>query len=384
MIWKKHVPEKLPVSPDLDWAAIAMQFELTGGFIKNAMLQALSFAVARKSATTEGEGDDSIEITFDDVEMACRLQARGNKTTSWDSDANKSNGISSLVAAPEVVEKLQEIVREQKAKKILTSQWGFDPTPCTVLFYGPFGCGQNETAEALASEIGTPIRVVNANDLLRVRPGNLNSAASGIKNQNQVASFFMDAKNSNNTIIVEGAEALIYASASDDERAQGIKSTLSGGNGGISGGTGELSVLLFHLARFPGVVILLVTSGTTGDTQTDMTDVHLPTSLTRVVKHTVCLAPPGPDIREELWRTSVPKDAPLSKDIDWAALASSHDSFVGQNIKNSLFYAASTAALRPNPDERIITMADLEAAAAAEEKKAGSASVQRPKLSMYM
>eukprot|EP01029_Cantina_marsupialis_P030138 TRINITY_DN7_c0_g1_i2.p1 TRINITY_DN7_c0_g1~~TRINITY_DN7_c0_g1_i2.p1 ORF type:complete len:479 (+),score=161.30 TRINITY_DN7_c0_g1_i2:122-1558(+) len=45
-IWKNHTPKDLPIG-DVDFNQLAMDFELTGGFIKNAMLQAISFAVSR-------------------------------------------------------------------------------------------------------------------------------------------------------------------------------------------------------------------------------------------------------------------------------------------------------------------------------------------------
>ena len=59
LIWKRHIPPRLPVEEGLDWQAVAMDFELTGGFIKNAMLQALSFAVARMARQARGGGRSS-------------------------------------------------------------------------------------------------------------------------------------------------------------------------------------------------------------------------------------------------------------------------------------------------------------------------------------
>ena len=47
-IWRKHIPPKLLLGADVDVKALAREFSLNGGFIKNAMLQALRFAVVEQ------------------------------------------------------------------------------------------------------------------------------------------------------------------------------------------------------------------------------------------------------------------------------------------------------------------------------------------------
>jgi len=42
----------LQLADDIDWKALAMKYELTGGFIKNAVLSALSSAVNRDKVRT--------------------------------------------------------------------------------------------------------------------------------------------------------------------------------------------------------------------------------------------------------------------------------------------------------------------------------------------
>jgi len=48
-IWKRHIPPKAPFAEDIDWLALAEDFDFTGGYIKNSMLRA-----AQRAA--EGEG----------------------------------------------------------------------------------------------------------------------------------------------------------------------------------------------------------------------------------------------------------------------------------------------------------------------------------------
>ncbi|KAL6050677.1 AAA domain-containing protein [Balamuthia mandrillaris] len=46
-IWKAHIPQAMKLADDIDWKLLALKYELSGGFIKNAVLSALSAAVNR-------------------------------------------------------------------------------------------------------------------------------------------------------------------------------------------------------------------------------------------------------------------------------------------------------------------------------------------------
>ena len=46
-IWRAHIPKAAAVDDDVDFEQLALKYELSGGFIKNAVLSALSSAVAR-------------------------------------------------------------------------------------------------------------------------------------------------------------------------------------------------------------------------------------------------------------------------------------------------------------------------------------------------
>jgi hypothetical protein len=47
-IWRRHLPTSAPVDPDIDFAFLARQFKLTGGYIKNAVMTA-AFLAARNA-----------------------------------------------------------------------------------------------------------------------------------------------------------------------------------------------------------------------------------------------------------------------------------------------------------------------------------------------
>ena len=48
-IWQAHVPDSVALDKDVNLEELALKFELSGGFIKNTVMAALSSAVARNS-----------------------------------------------------------------------------------------------------------------------------------------------------------------------------------------------------------------------------------------------------------------------------------------------------------------------------------------------
>ena len=69
---------RLAASSDVDLPALAIKFELTGGFIKNALLSALLSALHRKKYEEGGDCTSGVVLTQADLEEGCRLQMRGS------------------------------------------------------------------------------------------------------------------------------------------------------------------------------------------------------------------------------------------------------------------------------------------------------------------
>ncbi len=64
-IWKAHMPPKAPFSDDIDWRALAEDFDFTGGYIKNAMLRA-----AQRAAEQDGIITHELLCQAAEAEMA--------------------------------------------------------------------------------------------------------------------------------------------------------------------------------------------------------------------------------------------------------------------------------------------------------------------------
>lgn len=64
-LWQRMFPSKAPLATGIDWARLAAEFELSGGYIRNAVLRAAFRAVERGDA-----------ITYDDLRRAAALECQ--------------------------------------------------------------------------------------------------------------------------------------------------------------------------------------------------------------------------------------------------------------------------------------------------------------------
>ena len=93
--------------------ALSLQFELSGGFIKNAILSALSIAVSR-------EGDNPT-ITQSDFLQGASLQLRGRlRMKDFHHRLVPSKGLDKVIVSDSVMKSLKEIVQFEKARYVLS------------------------------------------------------------------------------------------------------------------------------------------------------------------------------------------------------------------------------------------------------------------------
>ena len=113
-IWKALLPPKLELAPDVDLRALALRYELTGGYIKNALLSALSAVLSKTSATGK------VVVSQEDLHAGAQLQLRGRlRMKAFDRRIVPIAGLEAVQAAPAVIEALREIVNFEKAKGLL-------------------------------------------------------------------------------------------------------------------------------------------------------------------------------------------------------------------------------------------------------------------------
>jgi SpoVK/Ycf46/Vps4 family AAA+-type ATPase len=321
-IWRVHLPSAAGFGGDIDVDELARKYELTGGFIKNAVITALSFAVARDP--------DRPLIRHEDLERGAQMQLRSRlRMAEMERRVVPSHGLDWLVVSEKVQRVLHEIVNFEKARKVLYGQWGFDRVDgrgqgVICAFHGAPGTGKTQAAEGIAYEIGRPLRMVNAAELLSKYVG---------ETAKNIDALFADLRNHDAVLLFEEAEGLF------GDRTEAV--TASDRYANVDTG-----LLLHNIERYPGLVILT----------TNMV-ASIDPAFQRRIRYVLEFPAPSGAERVALWRQLLPPEVPLAAEVDLHMLA---DRFplTGGSIKNAVYRAAARAALR-GVDERSVTMADL-------------------------
>ncbi|ETO23624.1 hypothetical protein RFI_13555, partial [Reticulomyxa filosa] len=130
-IWEKHFPPNLPLDDDVDVAELAMKFELTGGFIRNAVLAAMQAALLRDK--------EKLKITQSDLLTSCEQQIMGQlQLTGFDERVLPKIKLRDLCLEQAQLQQCHEIIALLKGKKVLTGQWGFKEAGTRILLIGMF------------------------------------------------------------------------------------------------------------------------------------------------------------------------------------------------------------------------------------------------------
>jgi SpoVK/Ycf46/Vps4 family AAA+-type ATPase len=345
-IWHALKPEKLQLADDVLIAELAMKYELTGGFIKNTWLGALSLAVSR-------DGINPV-ISHEDLKQGAAHQLRGRLgMIDFDRRVVPTRGLEDVVLPDNLKSSLTEIVEYGKAQAILFGQWGFQKQHGTskgiaALFHGPPGTGKTMAAEAIGYDLGKPLKVVNCAQLISKWVG---------ESQKNIEAVFDEARQVDAVVVFDEAEGL-FGSRAD-----------TGGDGAGRHDSMNVGILLHHIETFPGVVVVI----------TNMRE-RIDPAFFRRFKFVMEFPVPDAEHRKKLWRLLLPTEAPLAADVDLDVLANRYV-IAGGNIKSVVFRAASRAALRKDAASRVITMADLTSACDEEMQKETGTSTAH--LSMY-
>lgn len=305
-IWELHLPPEAPIAEDVDLPLLASLFAFAGGTIKNAVLVALNRAIDR-------DPRDPI------IDMALlRSSAESQLKFNLESLAHKSRvnlTLQDLVLPRAEREKVEEILSACRSRELVQNRWGFSRRLVTgrglcLLFDGPPGTGKTLCAEIIGNVLDRAI--------YRIDVANVISKWVGETEKN-IAQIFARAKSTNAILLFDEADSL-FAKRTDVTSANDRFANQ------------EVNLLLQEVERFDGIVIL--TTNLFGG---------LDDALKRRVQYRVTFPKPGPTERKRIWRTLIPKEAPLDPDVNLETLAFSYE-FSGGNIKNAVLRAAYMAA----------------------------------------
>lgn len=324
-IWRAHIPSQLRLAGEADFAGLAFRYELTGGLIKNAVVAALALATSRDPARPV--------VTPDDFEEGARLQLCSRFSTMRHDTSMPTRSLPDIVVPEALRRALNEIVNFEKARRTLVNEWGFDAglmrgAGTTALFHGRPGTGKTLAAEAIAFELGRPIRRVDASQVVSKWVG------EGARNLKEL---FAEARQSDALLLFDEADGLFMTRT------------------GVSSSTDryanlDVTILLGEMEQFPGVAILT----------SNLVD-HLDTAFHRRLRFILEFPLPDECRREALWRAHLPDRLPLEPGISIEQLAREF-ALTGAQIRDAVIKAAARAAQR-NGEARLIRHADLVGAA---------------------
>jgi AAA+ superfamily predicted ATPase len=307
---------KLSLGTDVDISALAVKFELTGGFIKNAVLSALLTAISRDRQTPVVVQKDLID--------GCRLQMRGGLSAkAFESLVVPTQGLAALHLAPNVREAVDTLLRFETARWSVYGSWASGDRQqgqraCIALFAGPSGSGKRTAAKAAALDLGRGVKLLHVAEMMN---------ASLTDTLYLLNSAIQDAKLADAVLVVDGFEHVVV-----DE----------GGGGGLGETSLKMHLLLSRmldcLHLFPGLAVLVCHID-------GAQNFSLQKSFAMKLFSLVRFSSPPAQIRAKLWECMVPSKAPLAKDVSFAELGRKFDLASG-SIRSAVARACAETVAR--------------------------------------
>ncbi len=220
-----------------------------------------------------------------------------------------------VVLPEDITDSLLELTARVRHRKKVYEQWGFDRSittarGITALFAGSPGTGKTMVAGVIARDLGL--------ELYRVDVSRISSKWIGETEKN-LGSLFDAAEDGQVMLLFDEADSL-FAKRTE------VKSSVD------RYANMEVNYLLQRLDSFEGIAILTTNFGTAIDP-----------AFKRRLTYRVTFPFPDEEMREQLWRSLIPPQVPVSGRIDFAAL-SHRFRLSGGYIRNATLRAAFLAA----------------------------------------
>ena len=327
-LWRLHMPEHIPSSPDVDIPSLAHPYELTGGQIRNGILLAMNRAMS------QGE---SPCLTQALLTRSAQDQLRADVGDMGDK-SNVSLRLEHLVLPDKEAAQIREILDACRVRTYVLTHWGFGKRistgrGMTLLFSGEPGTGKTLCAEILAAEMDLP--------LFRVSVPRIMSKWVGETEKN-IADVFKKAKGSHSMLLFDEADSLFTSRVKVENSVDRFANM-------------ETNLLLQEIERFEGVIIL-----------TTNHEKNIDEAFQRRIQFKVSFPFPDAEQRARIWKTLVPPECPVDENMDYDLLGESYE-LSGGYIKNAILKAAYRAAI----EEKVMGMDHIEFAAEQECRNAG-------------
>ena len=326
-IWRRHLPASAPLADDLDLEELAERYEMSGGYIKNAILMGLAAAVH--------EGGEEPIIRHAHLAEAAREQLTRPSEEEPDLVVPRVR-LADVILPPGLTGLLEELIGTARNRRMVLERWGVGAhltygKGVSALFHGPPGTGKTLCAEAVAGELNRPLLTAAIPAVLSKWVG---------QTESNLQDLFRRAKAQQSVLFLDEADSLLA------ERGSGRASRHD---------DSSVNTLLTLIERHDGVVLLA----------TNMAE-RLDRALGRRLSYRLAFPLPDPEARAAIWRGLVPDAAREPGPMAFERLGLRY-ALSGGEIKNAVFRAAYRAA----KDGRRVSSGDLEAAASEESGAAG-------------
>ena len=323
-LWRAAFGDAAPeLSDDLDRAA--MRYTLGAGGIREAAAAARLIGRASGRPVDSALLADGVRATIQERlgTLAQHIRVRH----SWDD----------LVLPEDTREQVDFLVSRARHAYRVLAEWGFSKNIASglaALFSGPPGTGKTMVAGLVARELDLDLYRVDLSQIISKWVGETEKGLSRV----------FDAADTGHVLLLFDEADSLFAKRTEVKGASERYANL------------EVNYLLQRIESFAGLAILT----TNLDTNID------PAFRRRLTTH-IRFPQPEEDERLVLWRTQIPKEAPVDSTLDLGKLAKSYPDFAGGHIRNAVASAAFLAASAGTS----ITQKHLERAALEESRAMG-------------
>lgn len=328
-LWRRLLPEGIPLADDVDLRRLAMENEMNAGEIQEAIVRASMNALADGRVTDGIRQEDLLESSRSSVRSSRARQKGGNRVMLAFSGGDDEEGdgeegyldigwssvsMNDVILPSNTRRQVMDIIAAVHNQEKVFEDWGFGEFAgsghcISALFMGESGTGKTMTAEAIASELGRKLCTVRGSSVISKWVG---------ESEKNVVRVFRES-DENDVLFFDEAESIFTSRVEvDDAHSEMINR--------------RVSCLLREIEMRRGVIILATNYPGVIDG-----------AFQRRMRFKIEFPRPDREEREAIWRVNVPKKVPISDDIDFGLLAGEYD-FTGGQIRSILLRAAFSAA----------------------------------------
>lgn len=300
----EYFSKDFSLDKDIDLLEMSTKFLFTPGKIHDALIKAKSLSNMEKE----------ILISRNSLFKGCYAQMSSELTQKATKIA-ANFGFDDIVMNATQRETLEHAIDQMNFRKQVYENWHYTKKypygrGLSILLFGAPGTGKSMCAQVIAHELNLELYRVDLSKVIDKYVG---------ETEKSISMIFREAKKCNVVLFFDECDTL-FAKRSDD------------GGSNQSSNNNKTALLLQEVEGYDGVSVLATNYKH-----------NIDPAFFRRMKYIVEFQFPDVDTREMLWRTTIPKDTPLSDDVDIRFLAEKFE-FVGGNIKNCILNAAFLAA----------------------------------------